>query len=171
MFLPFLRNRYMRRLGETRPKWGNMALFADYTLSGDAYRWAGTTGLFSLTVKHWTNLIDRVRQWGWWDLNPRPPLYKNGTLTIWVTTPNLADCSTNDDSIGLDGTNGPVFADCLTSGDARGSGWTKLWTLWLIRWPPFSQCSRPSSWVSSAPMPHILGSLYGRKTPTHHSTN
>ena len=62
-----------------------MALFADYTLSGDAYRLTGTPydsmDPFSLTVKHWASLIDRAGQWGWWDSNPRPPLYKNGTLT------------------------------------------------------------------------------------------
>ena len=39
-----------------------MALFADYTLSGDAYGWAGTTGLFSLTVKQVANIIVRTGQ-------------------------------------------------------------------------------------------------------------
>ena len=39
-----------------------MALFADYALSGDAYGWAGTTGLFSLTVKQVANMIVRTGQ-------------------------------------------------------------------------------------------------------------
>jgi len=52
-----------------------MALFADYALSGDAYRLTGTPydsmAPFSLTVKQLASLIDRVRQWGWWDSNPQ----------------------------------------------------------------------------------------------------
>ena len=88
-----------------------MALFADYALSGDAYGWAGTTGLFSLTVKQVANMIVRTGQNRVGGTRTHDHRFIRTALLPSELQPLIfASCSTLGDSIGSDRTNGPIFA-------------------------------------------------------------